>query len=118
MWEVTEQIVVQTEEEWLVVTLSGQFIGGDETDEMRKVLGSGSVAGKQVIVDMTLVSFVNSSFLGALLASHASQARKGGQIHIVGLQEQLLQLFRITKLDAVIPIAESVEEVKLKSKKV
>lgn len=114
----SDQIEVQTEGSWLIVKLSGQFIGGDETDSVRESLGSGNAAGKQVIVDMSMVTFVNSSFLGALLASHASQARKGGQIHVVGLQEQLLQLFRITKLDAVIPIADTVEEVQLKSKSI
>jgi anti-anti-sigma factor len=101
-----------------VVRLAGQFVGGDETDEARVVLesaGKGLIDGNtpsvinQVVVDMAEVTFVNSSFLGALLAAHASNKRYGILLVVAAVPETLEHLFSITKLDAVLQMYPSVD---------
>jgi len=94
-----------------IVHLSGQFIGGEETDELRdKLKGLAIEDAKAVIIDMQKVTYLNSTALGVLISAHASFTKKGIKIILVNLGKSIENLFVITKLTLVFPIYESLEE--------
>jgi hypothetical protein len=76
-----------------ILRLSGQFIGGQETDELRSVLRS--------------VSEQRSS---VLISAHANFVKRGGRIALAAISDSIRQVFVITKLDNVFEIFASEEE--------
>lgn len=104
-----EQIDVHTENGVTVLRLSGQFIGGEETDALRDVLRACAAEhGAIVVVDFSDVPYINSAVIGALLVAHASIARHGGVVALSGIHGTLDHVFTITKLHLVFPLFPSV----------
>ena len=67
-------------------------------------------AGRRtVVVDLTLVTFLDSTGLGTLVAARNRAEEAGGQLPIIGSGERVLKLFRITGLDEVFEIYPSIE---------
>ncbi len=94
-----------------VVHLSGQFIGGKETDELRDKLKELATENAQaVIIDMQKVTYLNSTALGVLISAHASFTKKGIKTILANVAKSIENLFVITKLTLVFPIYESLEE--------
>lgn len=88
-----------------IITLRGQFIGGEETDRLRSVLTEVAHSGaKLVVLDLSSVSYLNSTALGVLIAAHSTITRNGGKIVLCGLSQSLENIFVITKLSMVFDI--------------
>lgn len=64
----------------------------------------------QIILNLSYVEFVDSSFLGALVASFKFLDSERGKIKIVGLHPHVRVTFDITRLDQIFNIYQSVEE--------
>ena len=62
-----------------------------------------------VIVDLSGVDFLDSTGLGALVASLKLAEERGGQLPLVCSADRILRLFRITGLDSVFTIHPSAE---------
>lgn len=104
-----EQIDVHEDGSMSVVTLNGQFIGGDETDVLREALmAHGLKSGAQVIVDFTAVPYVDSSVIGVLLSANASFTKRGGKLVLAGMNDAVQQVFTMTKMHLVFPLYDSV----------
>ncbi len=97
-----EQIEQRNDGQDIVVALSGQFTGGEETEAAQRALQSaGGEASRRVVVDMAAVTYVNSSFIGALLAAHTSISRTGGTIVLHNVPPTVAEILRVTRLDLV-----------------
>ncbi|MBK7032087.1 MAG: STAS domain-containing protein [Ignavibacteria bacterium] len=106
-----EQITERLVDETLIVALSGQFTGGEESEAFQTVLQRALVNGsKTVVVDLERVAYINSSFIGGLLAAHTSISRKGGAIVLCNVPEALQQILQVTRLDNVFDSYSSVDE--------
>ena len=62
----------------------------------------------RLIVDFSRVEQVASSMLGTLISVHRSAKDKRGQVRMVGVKGGVLEAVRLTYLDSMIPMAESV----------
>lgn len=67
-----------------------------------------AAGGTRVILDLANVSFVDSSGLGAIVAS--MKQMEGRKLELAGMQETVAQVFRLTRMDSVFPIHDSVSE--------
>lgn len=95
----------------VVVILKGEFIGGEETEELRETLKKLAEGPKnKIIIDMGKVTYLNSTALGVLISAHATITKKGGIIALCNLDKSVKNLFVITKLTFVFPIYSSLEE--------
>lgn len=104
-----EQLDISHEHGVTIVTLRGQFIGGDETDAVREILlVESEKTGSRILVDMSDVGYVNSSFIGVLLAAHAQVVRSGGSIVLAAMNETVGSVFTLTKLHLAFPLFDSV----------
>ncbi len=63
-----------------------------------------------VVVDLEAVGFIDSSGLGVLVGGLRRAKERSGAIRLVCTRESILKIFRITGLDKVFPIFESIEE--------
>jgi len=64
--------------------------------ELQRVLSESITNGAVVKVDLTEVSFVDSSGLAALLDARGRLEAAGGSLHVVGASEAATRLFTIT----------------------
>jgi anti-sigma B factor antagonist len=65
--------------------------------------------GTHVLVDLTAVTFMDSSGLGALIAALKKARQAQGDLRIAGVNEQVATVLRLTNLDRVLRPFESVE---------
>lgn len=86
----------------VVLELKGNYVGGQETDDLRDSIKKLSDEGNlKLVIDLGEVSYLNSSALGVLIAAHANYAKRGGKIKLCQLNKNLENLFVITKLSLI-----------------
>ena len=64
----------------------------------------------KIIIDFSYVEFVDSSFLGALVAGLKQIKSKNGEIKISGLHPHVRITFELTRLDHLFKIYTSIEQ--------
>jgi anti-sigma B factor antagonist len=83
----------------VVIAPKGNFVGGDETDELRNDIKKISDDGnKKLVIDLGEVLYLNSTALGVLISAHANYSKREGKIKLCQLNKNLENLFVITKL--------------------
>ncbi len=86
----------------VVLELRGNYVGGEETDELRDTIKKLSdEENLKLVMDLGEVSYLNSSALGVLIAAHANYVKRGGKIKLCQLNKNLENLFVITKLSLI-----------------
>ena len=88
----------------------GAIIGGDETDDLkqksRDLLEQGN---RKLVVDLTNVTYLNSSGIGAIVSIHTMYSKMDGKIKVSGLGKGVKNVFVITSLTRVIDVEETRE---------
>jgi anti-sigma B factor antagonist len=64
---------------------------------------------RNVVVDLARVDFLDSTGLGVLVGAHKRLRLAGGTFSLVCAKESLLKVFRITALDQIIPLHDTVK---------
>jgi anti-sigma B factor antagonist len=62
------------------------------------------------ILDLTGVPYMDSAGMGAVIAYYVSSQNRGGKLLAVGVNYRVLELFKLTHMDGLIPTFASVEE--------
>jgi anti-sigma B factor antagonist len=82
-----------------ILDLSGKLVLGDGDSLLKDKIHSLVFQGrKQIILNMGGVNYMDSSGLGALVASSVTAKNNGGQIKLVSLTKRLQDLLAIAKL--------------------
>jgi anti-sigma B factor antagonist len=109
-----EQMTVEQQTHGAVIRLKGQFIGGDETDALRETFKRLTVDAadplKYIAVDLSGVSYLNSTALGVFISAHSNFSKRGGKIALCGASKSIENIFVITKLTLVFEMSPTVEE--------
>ncbi len=86
----------------IVLEPKGNYVGGDETDELRDTIKKEADSGNMnLVIDLGEVSYLNSTALGVLISAHANYAKRGGKIKLCRLNKNIENLFVITKLSLI-----------------
>ena len=89
----------------LVIALSGRITVGDGSvvlrDRIRKELAEGR---KHILLDLSEVSYIDSSGLGELISAFTSMKRSGGELKLLNLTRKVRDLMEIVKLYTVFDI--------------
>ncbi|MHC1568136.1 MAG: STAS domain-containing protein [Candidatus Syntropharchaeia archaeon] len=64
----------------------------------------------KLIIDLSDVHYMDSSALGAMISLHKSCRLNGGMLILIKMDKSLKRLFKLTQLDSIIPIYESLDE--------
>lgn len=62
------------------------------------------------ILDLSKVPQMDSAGLGVILKYFVSAQKRGHKLILVGLNERVLDLFKLTRVDSLIPIAVTMEQ--------
>lgn len=94
-----------------IIELRGSLVGDGDTDKLREVVSDFIEQGnKFLVVNLQKVNYVNSTGIGALLSAHASYAKNGGQVRLVGIQNNVQNLLVITKLIDVFDVHDTLDD--------
>lgn len=94
-----------------LIALRGSLTGGDEAMEFGAKVRELAAGGTQrVVVDLSEVTFVNSSGLGMLVAGATTMKTHSGELRIASANANTKALFTMTKLDTIIALFATKEE--------
>jgi anti-sigma B factor antagonist len=91
-----------------LIEVRGSLVGGDETDELRQAI-AGFVAREyaKLVIDLSGVTYLNSTAIGVLVSAQATYARRQWQIKLCGINRNIDSIFVITKLTLVFDVRET-----------
>lgn len=104
------QILVEIEDEINVLRLAGRFIGGEETDALRSKLSQ--LSNNNLILDLSEVSYMNSTALGILISAQSDFITKNNQIVLVNASDSVRDILNLTQLTLVFKVLSTIEEAK------
>ena len=89
----------------IILTLKGKLIMQDESDKLHahieKVLAGDD---KKIVINMKNLSRISSLGIGAILRALTLVRDKGGDLRLAGLDDNVKNIFSITKLIGIIQI--------------
>ncbi len=93
------------------IEAKGSLIGGDETVDLRAaVAGFAEREYQKLLIDLSNVTYLNSTAIGVLVSAHTTYTRKGWQIKVCGINKNINNIFVITKLTLVFDVHDTREE--------
>jgi anti-sigma B factor antagonist len=95
---------VERADDTLIVTVEGQLVVSNRQEFKQRILDGVEQGGRIVVVDFTNSGYIDSSGLGALVSLSRRLRESGGDLRLVGLNEDLRTLFELTRLDALFPL--------------
>ncbi len=87
----------------LIVRTTGEELGADTAEETRRTLLPRLASTPWVVMDLSTLTFMDSSGLGVLVAAMKS-VRGRGEMRLIGVHERIRELFGLTGLGRVFPI--------------
>ncbi len=67
------------------------------------------VSPPKLVLDMAKIEYMDSSFIGALVAGLKNVLSKGGEMALININDDVMALFELTRLDKVFKICASKE---------
>ena len=94
-----------------VIDVKGSLVGGEETDALRSAVADFVEQGtKNLIIDLSKVTYLNSTAIGVLVSAHATFSRNKGHVKLCGINKNINNIFVITKLTLVFDVVETRDE--------
>jgi anti-sigma B factor antagonist len=92
----------------VVLALDGRIVLGEETSTLReKVKSLLSEGKKDIVLNLSNVTLIDSSGLGALVAAYSSTKSGGASLRLCNLGSKFNELLQITKLYTVFEVSET-----------
>ena len=94
-----------------IIEIKGSLVGDGDTDELRTAVADFIEQGnKCMIINLQKLNYMNSSGIGAIISAHASYARNDGEVKLVGITNNVQNLFIITKLIDIFEVYDKIDE--------
>ncbi|MBI4810612.1 MAG: STAS domain-containing protein [Ignavibacteriales bacterium] len=94
-----------------IIEIRGALIGDEGTDEFRReIMDFIEQGNRNLIVNLQRVNYMNSSGIGAIVSAQTSYIKNGGEIKLVGLTKNVLNLFAVTKLIEIFDVHEKADD--------
>lgn len=101
------------EDKYSVIKINVDQVLGYEAQEFQDaILDSLDKKVSTIIVDLSSVKFISSWGIGMLIHGLATTTNRGGSFKLVGLADNVMQVFRKVKIDTVLNIYNNVEQAK------
>lgn len=106
----TKYINVKRLDDAVVLKPHGALMGGDETDELEKLIDRFDTEGiRCMVVNLADVSMMNSLAISRLIRGHIRFSKRDARMHLCDLDTRISQIFVITKLSMVFNVYPSEE---------
>jgi stage II sporulation protein AA (anti-sigma F factor antagonist) len=92
-----------------VLTLAGE-IDRDTGQTLRQALDASATPHPRIVVDLSRVTFMDSTGINILISAHRSLTEAGGWIRLAAPTEAVLRLLQIVGVDTVIDCRETLRQ--------
>ena len=92
-----------------IVQLEGRFTLGSDAEFVRVKDGLAESGRRNIIVDCSQVSFLDSTALNFLVGLYTTAKNLGGRFSLCGLNPRMREVLLVTHLDEIIPIHDTRE---------
>jgi anti-sigma B factor antagonist len=106
----TLKIESRVENEVTVVSCNGRITFGDEAMALRDNLKQVLASTRQVILNLSGVTYIDSGGLGTLVGVFSSARAAGADIKLTGLGQRLRDVLQITKLVTVFEVYDTEQQ--------
>ena len=65
---------------------------------------------KEIILDFSLVEYLSSAALGKLITMHKKVSTAGGKLLLCNIQQDILEVFQLTRLDQVLTLCKTLDD--------
>jgi anti-sigma B factor antagonist len=87
-----------------VIELSGHLTLSQESGGIEKaVLAALNEGAQRIVIDLSQVGYVDSSGIGVIAYCFGKVSRKGAHAAVSGARGRVMDVFKLTRLDLVIP---------------
>jgi anti-sigma B factor antagonist len=87
------------------------LVGDGDTDVLRDAVADFIEQGnKCLVINLQKVTYVNSSGIGSIIASHTSYVKNGGEVRLSGISNSVQSLLVVTKLIDIFDVYDTVDE--------
>lgn len=95
-----------------IITVSGKIVGSAQSsqefqDLFRSLVTEGK---KKYVIDLTETPWTNSLGVGMLMSAYSTVKKQGGDVVLANATERIRDLLRVTRLDAVFSVHDSLYE--------
>jgi anti-sigma B factor antagonist len=95
----------------VLITIEISEAGLNQSEEFKNFVFENCIdSNPKLIIDMVNVKYMDSSFIGALVAGLKYILTRNGEMALINIQDDVLVLFELTRLDKVFKIYDSLEE--------
>lgn len=101
---------VSTLNDVTVIDVQGQLIVGNRQELKQKVLEELEGGARKFLIDFSRTAYIDSSGLGVLVSLSKKIREQGGELRLANLNDDLRNLFELTKLDTLFHIANGRDE--------
>lgn len=106
------QITTIQKEEYSIIKLEEEKVLGTEAEELQAALLKQLDEEKKfIIVDLSAVNFISSWGIGMLIHGLTTSKNRDAQLVLAGVSDKILDVLKGVKLDTVIEIYDSVDDV-------
>lgn len=90
-----------------VVSCTGRIVFGDEANALRDTLKKQLDSTRQILLNLSGVTYIDSGGLGTLVGVYSSARAAGADIKLTGLGQKLRDVLQVTKLVTVFEVYDS-----------
>lgn len=101
---------VEKQDSVTVISVDGQLVVSNRQEFKQLVLDEVADGARIVIIDFSRTSYVDSSGLGALVSLGKRLRESGAELRLAGLNEDMVALFELTRLDSLFRLYSSSSE--------
>lgn len=99
------KLAVHKDTSGIHISVSGHMYVEDASQLREKALEALGNDGRNVVVDMSGLEYIDSSGMGVLISIHKRCVQRGGGVTIRGLHGTVQELFELTRLTKVFTIS-------------
>jgi len=93
-----------------VVSCHGRIVLGEEAAGLRDTLKRALGSARQIVLNLSGVTYIDSSGLGTLVGVYSSARASGADIKLGGLGERIWDVLQVTKLVTVFEVYDTEQE--------
>jgi anti-sigma B factor antagonist len=93
-----------------IVAAHGRIVLGEDSAALRDTLKQVLSSSREVVLNLSGVTYIDSSGLGMLVAVYSSARSSGADIKLAGLGQRLRDLMQITKLVTVFEVYDNEQQ--------
>ena len=103
-------LVIEPRGTSVVVELTDRFDVVTAPEIKSELIDAVNDGARTIIIDLSQVSFLDSSGVGALVAIHKALEHEGGQLRLAALPKQAHLVLRLTQLESLFSLHRTIDD--------